>query len=66
MESVFEVIAEPNRRAILSLLVASQQSVGRSSANLACRSRPCPSTCECYERLVSWSRRWTHSVVSTD
>jgi len=25
---VFEVIAEPNRRAILSLLVASQQSVG--------------------------------------
>jgi|SRR4051812_773991 DNA-binding transcriptional ArsR family regulator len=28
MESVFEVIAEPNRRAILSLLVSSQQSVG--------------------------------------
>ncbi len=28
MESVFEVIAEPNRRAILSLLAASQQSVG--------------------------------------
>jgi DNA-binding transcriptional ArsR family regulator len=28
MESVFEVIAEPNRRAILSLLVASEQSVG--------------------------------------
>ena len=28
MESVFEIIAEPNRRAILSLLVASQQSVG--------------------------------------
>lgn len=28
VESVFEVIAEPNRRAILSLLVASQQSVG--------------------------------------
>ena len=27
MESVFEVIAEPNRRAILSLLVLSQQSV---------------------------------------
>ena len=27
MESVFEVIAEPNRRAILSLLVSSQQSV---------------------------------------
>ena len=28
MESGFEIIAEPNRRAILSLLVSSQQSVG--------------------------------------
>jgi len=28
MVSVFEIIAEPNRRAILSLLVSSQQSVG--------------------------------------
>jgi DNA-binding transcriptional ArsR family regulator len=28
VESVFDIIAEPNRRAILSLLVASQQSVG--------------------------------------
>ena len=28
MESAFEIIAEPNRRAILSLLAASQQSVG--------------------------------------
>ena len=28
MESVFEVLAEPNRRAILSLLVTSEQSVG--------------------------------------
>ena len=28
MESVFEIIAEPNRRAILSLLVSKQQSVG--------------------------------------
>jgi len=28
MNSVFEVIAEPNRRAILSLLVSSEQSVG--------------------------------------
>jgi DNA-binding transcriptional ArsR family regulator len=28
VESVFEIIAEPNRRAILSLLVSSQQSVG--------------------------------------
>jgi DNA-binding transcriptional ArsR family regulator len=28
VQSVFEVIAEPNRRAILSLLVSSEQSVG--------------------------------------
>ena len=28
MESVFEIVAEPNRRAILSLLASSQQSVG--------------------------------------
>jgi len=28
MESAFDIIAEPNRRAILSLLVSSQQSVG--------------------------------------
>ncbi len=28
MESVFEIIAEPNRRAILGLLLSSQQSVG--------------------------------------
>ena len=28
MQSVFEIIAEPNRRAILSLLVSSPQSVG--------------------------------------
>jgi DNA-binding transcriptional ArsR family regulator len=28
VESVFEIIAEPNRRAILSLLLSSEQSVG--------------------------------------
>jgi DNA-binding transcriptional ArsR family regulator len=28
VESVFEIIAEPSRRAILSLLISSQQSVG--------------------------------------
>ena len=28
MESVFEIIAEPNRRAILTLLASSEQSVG--------------------------------------
>ena len=34
MESVFEIIAEPNRRAILSLLVTSQQSVGEIERQL--------------------------------
>jgi DNA-binding transcriptional ArsR family regulator len=34
VESVFEVIAEPNRRAILSLLASSQQSVGAIERHL--------------------------------
>ncbi len=34
VESVFEVIAEPNRRAILSLLIASEQSVGEIERRL--------------------------------
>jgi DNA-binding transcriptional ArsR family regulator len=34
MESVFEIIAEPNRRAILSLLISSQQSVGEIERRL--------------------------------
>src|SRR5205814_10264028 len=34
MESVFEVIAEPNRRAILSLLVSSERSVGEIERQL--------------------------------
>ena len=34
MESVFEVIAEPNRRAILGLLSSSQQSVGEIERQL--------------------------------
>ena len=34
MESIFEVIAEPNRRAILSLLASSEQSVGEIERRL--------------------------------
>lgn len=34
VESVFEIIAEPNRRAILSLLVSSRQSVGEIERQL--------------------------------
>jgi DNA-binding transcriptional ArsR family regulator len=34
VESVFEIIAEPNRRAILNLLISSQQSVGEIERQL--------------------------------
>ncbi len=34
MESVFEILAEPNRRAILALLASSQQSVGEIEKRL--------------------------------
>ena len=34
VESVFEIIAEPNRRAILSLLISSQRSVGEIERQL--------------------------------
>jgi DNA-binding transcriptional ArsR family regulator len=34
VESAFEIIAEPNRRAILSLLVSSEQSVGEIEREL--------------------------------
>ena len=34
MESVFSIIAEPNRRAILSLLVSSEQTVGEIERHL--------------------------------
>lgn len=34
MESVFEIVAEPNRRAILNLLIANQHSVGEIERRL--------------------------------
>ena len=34
MQSAFEIIAEPNRRAILSLLVSSERSVGEIESRL--------------------------------
>jgi DNA-binding transcriptional ArsR family regulator len=39
LESVFEIIAEPNRRAILSLLISSQCSVGEIERRL-CMPQP--------------------------
>ena len=56
VESVFEIIAEPNRRAILSLLVSSQQSVGEIERQLPCK---------CWGRPVFWNPQLTHSAVST-
>jgi len=37
METVFEIVAEPNRRAILSLLASSQRSVGEIERQLHMR-----------------------------
>jgi DNA-binding transcriptional ArsR family regulator len=34
VESVFEIVAEPNRRAVVGLLVSSQQSVGEIERQL--------------------------------
>ena len=64
MESVFEIIAEPNRRAILSPLLSSQQSVGEIASV-----RPQPTVSEhlrvLREARFSWNPRWTYSAVST-
>jgi DNA-binding transcriptional ArsR family regulator len=57
VESVFEVIAEPNRRAILSLLVESQQSVGEIERQLR-------STSVYYVIRALSSLRWMLSGVS--
>ena len=64
MESVFEIIAEPNRRAILSLLVSAQQSVGEIERQLR-MPQPTVSKHPRVLREVSWNPRWTHSAVST-
>ena len=65
MESVFGIIAEPNRRAILSLLVSSQRSVGEIERRLRMTQPAVSKHCECCATLVSWNPPWTHSAVST-
>jgi DNA-binding transcriptional ArsR family regulator len=50
---VFEIFAEPNRRAILSLLVSSQQPVGEIERQLGMPQPTCQGTCECCARPVS-------------
>jgi DNA-binding transcriptional ArsR family regulator len=65
MKSISEIIAEPNRRAILSLLVSSEQSVGEMERQL----RMPPPTVSKHLRVLRdaglWNPRWTHSAVSS-
>ena len=56
METTFDIIAEPNRRAILSLLARRSALSARSSGICGCRSRRSPSTCACCARRGSWNR----------
>ena len=65
MESVFAIIAEPNRRAILRLLASSERSVGEIERSCDCRSPRSPSTCGCCARPASWSRASMRSGAST-
>jgi len=64
MESVFEVIAEPSRRAILSLLVLSEQAVGDIERQLR---MPQPAVSK-HLRVLREAGfvESTHSGVSTD
>ena len=67
VESSFAIVAKPNKRAILSLLLSSERSpLARSSASFDCRSRPSPSTCECCERLGSWNHELKRSGACID
>jgi len=50
VESVFDIIAEPNRRAILSLLVSSQQAVGEIERQLRMPQPTVSKHCACCER----------------
>jgi hypothetical protein len=59
MESAFGIIAEPNRRAILSLLASSERSVSEIEHQLR---MPQPSVSETPALL---KREWTHSDAST-
>jgi len=67
--SEFEIIAEPNRRAILSLLVAPQQSVGEIERQLR---MPQPTVSKHLQVLreagfvESTVGGWTPNAVSTD
>jgi DNA-binding transcriptional ArsR family regulator len=45
VDSVFEIIAEPNRRAILSLLASAEQSVGEIERQLRIPAERSRSTC---------------------
>jgi DNA-binding transcriptional ArsR family regulator len=66
MESVFEIIAEPNRQAILRLLVSSEQSVGEIERQLRMPQPTVSKHLRVLRDAVLWNPRWTHSAVSID
>jgi len=65
MQSVFEIIAEPNRRAILSLLLSSQQSVGEIERRLGMPQPTVSKHLRVLREAGLWNPRWTRSAVST-
>jgi DNA-binding transcriptional ArsR family regulator len=66
METIFEIIAEPNRRAILRLLVSSEQSVGEIERQLRMPQPTVSKHLRVLRDAVLWNPRWTHSAVSID
>ena len=59
MESAFEIIAEPNRRAILSLPASSEQSVGEIDRQLG-TTQP---TVSIHLRVSGWPALPSHSSI---
>lgn len=64
MESTFAIVAEPKRRAILSLLLESSRSVGELERALKLSQPSVSNTCACCARLGSWSRASKRSAGS--
>jgi len=64
LESVFEIIAEPNRRAILSLLVTSQRSVGEIERQLRMSQPTVSKHLRVLRKRASSSPPWTRNAGS--
>jgi DNA-binding transcriptional ArsR family regulator len=65
VESVFGIIAEPNRRAILSLLAASEQSVGEIERQLHMPQPTVSKHLRVLRDAVSWRPPWTRNAGCT-